>query len=58
MPQIIAGCFPDRRPELPLHDDELLPRARRGSKSESRAFTLRRLVQSYWSDWVLILGLW
>ena len=61
MPQIVAGCFPasGSRPELPFTDDDVLPtRNRRGSRSQSRAFTFRRLVKSYWSDWVLIIFLW
>jgi hypothetical protein len=55
MAQPFTACFPQRRTELPLHDDEL---PRRRDKSESRAFTIRRLVGSYWSDWVLIIFLW
>lgn len=62
MPQIIAGCFPQSgsgRPELPFHEDDIITTsARRGSKSESRSFTFRRLIKSYWSDWVLIVFLW
>ncbi|BEJ16429.1 hypothetical protein CspHIS471_0510340 [Cutaneotrichosporon sp. HIS471] len=56
MSQLVAYCFP-RSGDSQHHPLERRV-SRGGGESQSRAFTWRKLVSSYWSDWVFIGGLW
>lgn len=57
--QTVGACFPAPigDPSLPISVAET--GGRRGSEYlDKRRFTLRRLLVSYWTDWVLIVFLW